>query len=272
MKAITLLVVSLAIFVAACASTLDRDSTSSLSAAFVGAHAPDDAARLAHGRRVADVVGCTSCHGVDLQGGSYADDPEEGFIFAPNLTRTMPTLTDVEFTRLIREGIHPRRERLFYMPAKTLQRIAKSDLDALIFYLRSLEQEGREWPLPTGGETTDQLMDLGILDTSSSAVAEFSEKLPSYLGPSFELGRYVAGVTCAECHGPDLLSGGTYAPSFSKLNYSTAELERLLVEGVTRHGESHGLMALVVSRNLSALTPEERAAVIDYVRALGANE
>ena len=53
---------------------------------FDGANATDRAAVVAHGKRLATVLDCTGCHGSDLRGSDLAERPEDGAMYAPNIT------------------------------------------------------------------------------------------------------------------------------------------------------------------------------------------
>ncbi|MCM8557288.1 cytochrome c [Sphingomicrobium sediminis] len=242
-------------------------------ATFIGAQSSSVAERRAHGARLADVLGCTSCHAENLQGEAFADDPDGEVIYAPNLTREIGKYSDAEFERLMRTGEHRWRENLFYMPSKSLQRLSDPDMAALAMYLRSLEPAGRNWPFPKDGEATERLVELGIFSTSNAKVDAFRDNVPPDFGPQFALGRYIASVTCAECHGADLSGVPNGAPGLQNMGaYDAQALELLLSKGINRHYETSGMMTLVARRELSALTDAERTAVIDYVMALSEDE
>ncbi|WP_265530225.1 cytochrome c [Sphingomicrobium marinum] len=241
-------------------------------ASFVGAEAATSDAKRDHGKRLSVVLGCNSCHGADYRGGNYSDDPDGGFIFASNLTRRMADLSDDQLVRLMREGVHPRRDALWYMPAKTLQRLSAPDMDALIAFLRTLEPAGRDWPLPRGGEATEALLDYGIIDQSPALVEEYRRKLPPDRGDAMALGRYVAAVTCSECHGAGL-QGSSSAPPLTEVAAMGRErLAMLLRTGTRDDGMSHGVMKFVAVRNLSSLKDAERDALLDYLMTLGPPE
>jgi mono/diheme cytochrome c family protein len=225
---------------------------------------------VSHGRRLSKILGCNACHGADYQGGSYADDPDGGFVYSSNLTRAVPRLSDKQLRLLLTEGIHPHRSNLWYMPAKNLQRLAAGDLDALVTFLRTLEHAGREWPIPADGEGTETLLELGILETSPILVQAYRHQLPLDLGPALSQGRYIAGVSCAECHGADL-RGSMSAPSLDAVKaYDRQAFARLLLEGETTGGREHGMMSLLAKRNLKHLTKGEVAALHDYLTARSA--
>lgn len=256
----------LALALASCSEVAPTSTGDAQVAAFDGAGASDRAAREAHGERLATVLACNSCHGADLTGGDYGEDADGGFIFAPNLTRALPHLSNWQLRRLLGEGIHPKRARFYYMPAKTLQRLSRDDMGSLVAYLRSLEPTGREWPAPDEGESTLALVEMGILETSNDRVQAYRVHRPPEIAGAPVQGRYIASVTCAECHGPALDGGLASAPSLQSAlgRYDEAQLRALLAG----HGKGE-LMKLVASRNLSALTDAERDALVAYLLALG---
>ena len=53
---------------------------------FEGADYQSDAAKVAHGKRLAIILDCTGCHGPNLQGTNLADKPEDGAMYAPNIS------------------------------------------------------------------------------------------------------------------------------------------------------------------------------------------
>ena len=55
----------------------------------------DEAAKLAHGKRLAGMLDCTGCHKADLQGQNVTrDDPNYGEMNAPNVTLLMAKYSD----------------------------------------------------------------------------------------------------------------------------------------------------------------------------------
>src|SRR6476619_1443978 len=63
----------------------------------------DRAAILAHGERLSHVLGCRGCHTETLEGQWFNDDdPSLGKLYASNLTRVIPTLTDAQLEALLR--------------------------------------------------------------------------------------------------------------------------------------------------------------------------
>src|SRR6266487_5523290 len=52
---------------------------------YEGAEYKTDAQKIAHGKRLADIVGCTDCHRANLEGGNVGGKPENGPMYAPNI-------------------------------------------------------------------------------------------------------------------------------------------------------------------------------------------
>ncbi|WP_265570286.1 c-type cytochrome [Sphingomicrobium nitratireducens] len=238
---------------------------------FQGAGVSDPAAKRAHGQRLGELLACSSCHGESYQGGAYTEDADGGYVFASNLTLAVPRLSDEQLTKLLREGVHPRRPNLWYMPSKSLQRLSRHDMAALVAFLRALEPAGEDWPEPQNGETTTALLQLGILQDGPELVEAYRDRMPPDLGDQVGYGRYIASVTCAECHGPDLSGEMGSAPPIGLVadRFDRAGLEALTgAGGASTHGE--GMMGLVAARNLSVLTDTERSALVDYLLVLRA--
>lgn len=241
---------------------------------FAGAEASDPAAVIAHGERLTHVFGCRGCHEPNLQGDWFnSDSPGLGKIYASNLTRVIPTMTDQQIESLIRTGRHPVRGDLWIMPSETLQRMSEPDLKAIIADLRTLTPAGDPTPPPAFADKGKAMIASGELKPVAAYMAEYKSKLPPDLGPKFAWGRYLVGATCAECHGADLTGIPDFEPGVSTPDldiagaYSDAELEQLLTTGKGKTKPDLGLMTEVGKAHFSYLTPEERAAIIAYVKA-----
>ena len=81
---------------------------------------PTDAASLAIGKHWAEMH-CQTCHGEDLGGGPFFEDPSLGYVDAPNLTAGKGgiggTNTDADWVRAIRHGIKHDGTSGFIMPS-----------------------------------------------------------------------------------------------------------------------------------------------------------
>ena len=72
---------------------------------------PSDAESLSEGKRIFQYRGCEACHGEDLQGLIYMDNPALGQVITPNLTSGQGGIaaerTDEDLVRAIKHGLRP---------------------------------------------------------------------------------------------------------------------------------------------------------------------
>ncbi len=259
------LLATLVCAVSACAPDSTQDSTSSepQPTAFDGALVQQAAAKAAHGKRIADVLGCTGCHGKDLQGERFYE------LYASNLTRDAANYTDQQLEHVLRVGVPPTGRELWGMPSELFQHLSAPDMEALIAYLRRLEPAGAptQPPLPFPADVR-QMIAKGELKPTAATVRDARALAPVDLGASHGLGRYIARVTCAECHGPEL-KGGSDTPDLTLVGaYSHDEFERLMVEGTGTGGRKlKPLMEGVSKGRFSKMTSRERQALYGYLKA-----
>ena len=241
---------------------------------FEGAAAAGPAARLAHGERLSWVLGCTGCHEANLQGSLFnSDAPELGKLYASNITRVIPTLTDAQLESLLRTGRHPTRGDLWIMPSEVFQRLSAADMAALIAYLRTVKPAGEPTPPPSLSARARADIASGKMKPVAKWVAQYKTEVPAQAGVEHTWGRYQASATCAECHGGNLEGIPDFEPGVSTPNldiagtYSAAELTRLLTTGEGKTRKDLGLMSLVGKGHFSRLTTRERDAIIAYLHA-----
>lgn len=231
------------------------------------------AAKSAHGERLSRVLGCRGCHGDGLVGQLWDNDPKGfGVMWASNLTRAVPTMTDQQFRDLMVKGRHPRRPDLWVMPSEMFQHLAQRDLDAIIAYLRTLPPVGEISPDPKLGPLAISQAKTGEVKAAALLVRDRRDQLPIDAGAATAQGRYMATVTCVECHGPRLDGQKSPEGSTPDLNtaaaYSRAEFEQLITRGVATGGRKlHPLMQSVAKGRFAHLTPRERNELYAYLKA-----
>ena len=164
---------------------------------------------------------CGGCHapegsvlpvGNDFMGD---DAPPVGTFLAPNLTPVhLSDWSDGELVRAIREGIHRDGRALLIMPSKELHALTDRDVQAIVAWLRSLPPAGDPTPRNRLNVLGAALINVAPLQQNQPPVTEpVLEPLP---GPTAEYGQYLAGMTCAICHGPDLRGdAGQQAPALT---------------------------------------------------------
>lgn len=177
-----------------------------------------DSATLVRGQHLATAITkCVDCHGDQLDGKPFIDDPVLGRVVALNLTRGKgglgDSLTDADLERAIRHGVARDGRSLRTMPSQEYQYLSDADLAAIVAYIRSRPAVDHELPptklklLPRVLLVTGQLPFLSAEEVAAHPGAPMSVA-PA---PTLAYGRYLARVGgCTGCHGPTL-SGGKIA-------------------------------------------------------------
>ena len=102
---------------------------------------PQDEASLQGGKRIFQYRGCEACHGEDLQGLVYMDNPALGQVITPNLTRGEGGIgaerTDSDLVSAVRHGIRPDGTPLLFMPSTEFYYLSDTDLSKTLAYVRS---------------------------------------------------------------------------------------------------------------------------------------
>ena len=237
---------------------------------FQGAEATKASARVAHGERLAAVLGCSGCHGSDLTGEDWGE-PGFGRLWTANLTRAVPRYDDAELIRIIQSGKRPDRE-LWEMPSHLFTQLSESDMAALIAFLRSVEPKGVDHPPPSFEEEGRQDIAAGILKPSPAHVAAEGAAWPPDAGPEHELGRYIVRSTCAECHQMDLRGGQPFPSATPRPDlrmvaaYDLPAFQHLLRTGKAAGNRELSLMSEVARGRYARLTDAEIAAVHRYLQ------
>ena len=154
--------------------------------------------------------GCVHCHGVDLAGAKVMENPAMGTVYGANLTpANLKDWSDEEIARAIRYGIHKSGRSLQFMPSHDYQGLAKSDVAALVAYLKSMPAVDKPSPINKFGPVAKTLSVLGKMPVMFPAkfidqTRGFDEKPAE--GPSAEFGKYLAG-SCMGCHGTAFRGG-----------------------------------------------------------------
>jgi mono/diheme cytochrome c family protein len=239
-------------------------------------------AAIAEGRRLGRLYGCQSCHGEDLRGRAYNDDPSRVRNHAPNLTRIAARSTDAELAQAIRQGVRPAtRQALWDMPSATFATMTDAELANLLAFMRSRPVGGGREPSDTPGLSGRLAILRGrtgdVVRGERSApvlIAAARAQPPLDLGPAYAQGRHIAATVCSECHGSDLRGdpreGG---PDLAAAGaYDLVQFQRLLRTGVPPSGRDLGEMSEVARKDLHVFTDAEIAALYAYLRGWAAAE
>jgi mono/diheme cytochrome c family protein len=236
--------------------------------AYEGANYKTQAAKIAHGKRLTETLGCTGCHGGDFQGKDMADNPNDGAMYSPNVTLLAAGYRDADFNRLFREGVPRDGREFWFMQVESYQFLSDADLAALIAYLRTLKPGGEVRPPFKLNRAEQKDADTGVLGDSRAQIAKYRANGPGDLGPRYAWGRYLVQTTCTACHNNALQGWPNFTPSLDIAGaYSKPELTALLTHGKGKGNKDVGPMSGIARAYFSHLTPREREAVVDYVLA-----
>jgi mono/diheme cytochrome c family protein len=236
---------------------------------FEGADYKDDAAKIAHGKRLTEVLHCNACHGDNLQGTNVsAGDPDFGDMNAPNITLLLAKYSDSDFDQLLRHGKPKDGREFWFMPVESYQFLSDGDLAAIVAYLRTFKPAGEQLPPIRKGKGFNAEVEKGLLAEAQAQIRRFATEAPNDLGPQHARGRDLARTVCTGCHNSKLQGYEGFTPDLDIAGaFTPAELETLLTTGKGKSKPDLGLMKNIVLSSLSKLTPAERQAIIAYLKA-----
>lgn len=230
------------------------------------------AAQRADAPRQLRVLGCLNCHGADLRGRLFFNEPGVAKLHAPNLTRIAADASDAQLERAIRQGIGHTGKPLFVMPSQEYQFLTDGEVAALIEAIRRFPAGGGEMPPLQVGPLGRIGVVTGKFQTAPTLVAAYRvERLPD-LGPRLAHARHVVETNCTECHGPALhgkeVKPGTIAPDLAiALAYDPDQFRTLLRTGTAVGNRPLTLMAEVARSDFHALTDAEIDDIHAYLTA-----
>ena len=248
-----------------------------------------------HGEEVFWAGGCASCHKAkdseeptSLPGGQRFAT-QFGTFIAPNIssdpTHGIGSWTLENFASALLNGTSPDGKHYFpAFPYTTYGRMTDQDVADLWAFMQTVPAEG------TPSEPHEVSFPFNIRASLGGWKLLFFK--PEWVAeaptPELERGRYLVEALghCAECHtprnalgGPDLSAWMTGAPNPSgkgkipgitpgQLDWAASDIAYYLETGFTPDFDSAGGEMADVVTNMARLTPEDRAAIAAYVKAL----
>jgi mono/diheme cytochrome c family protein len=170
---------------------------------------PIDTDAIARGKHIATIWACTRCHGEDLSGKIFTNDPLSGMIpllgtiSVPNLTSgkggVAASYTDTDWVRAIRHGIMPEGSGEVLM--FNYSTMSDEDLGDLIAFLKQLPLVDTNYPETSDGPILPIVDAAGLLPTSAEKI-DHSAPRPADPTPGAiaEYGKYLSAI-CVACHG-----------------------------------------------------------------------
>lgn len=190
---------------------------------------PTDSLSIAEGKRLA-TIHCAGCHGKDLGGTAFFEDPTMGSIPASNLTKGTggkgSQYNEMDFVRAIRHGVKRDGTPAFVMPAKEFQHLSNEDLGAIVAYIQAVPPVNKSWPLPKLTFMAKTLAGAGLFGDVLNAENIDHTTITKVTAPTkaatVEFGDYLVKIGgCRSCHGEQLNGmqsaepGAPFAPNIS---------------------------------------------------------
>ena len=235
---------------------------------------PTDSASLAEGARLAHILGCHGCHGEQLQGHLFVDEPSVMRVVAPNVTALVPRYSDAELARLIRHGVRRDGTGVLAMPVASFFQLRDVDVARVIAYLRTVPGvdgtlAGNELRLPGKLAVLKGAL-LPAAATLDHAARRHADDAAAADTTELSRGAYLARVACTECHGPEW-RGALEAPPLAAANgYSATEFASLLLDGRSRDGRDLPTMTKTARERFVWLSKGEVAAIYTFLQSLAA--
>lgn len=176
-----------------------------------------DSAMIAEGARLTSIKGCRDCHGTDLGGKMFTDDPLVGRLAAPNLTKgeggLPPTFGTHDWVRVLKHGLDDDSTSLWIMPSHKFAKLTEHDMKSIVAYCSQLPHVDRRFPEPKLGPLGRILTDLGEIPLLPAEFINHKEPLVREIKPevSVAYGKYLSG-SCTGCHQENLKGGKALAP------------------------------------------------------------
>ena len=253
---------------------------------------------LANGQITFNAGGCSSCHAVPGQpdrtrlGGGLAIPSPFGTFYAPNISPDpldgIGRWTEAEFVGAVTQGISPAGFHYFpAFPYTSYGHARVTDIRDLFAYLGTLapvsgKVRDHDVPFPFNIRRNVGIWKWLFLD-GKPFTADAARSAP------WNRGAYLVNSLghCAECHSPRNFLGGIIAaqrfaggpnpegegwvPNITQKGigeWSETDIAYFLETGQMPDGDSVGGSMVRVIRNISQLSPEDRAAIAEYIKSL----
>ncbi len=248
---------------------------------------PQDAASLQEGKRLLQTKGCADCHGEDMGGRVFVNEPPVGRFAGSNLTlgkgSRVVNYKDGDWIRAIRFGVDPEGRPLIMMPAGDFHGMSNRDLARMIAYLKTVPPVDRESETQKIGPVSRVLYNMNQMPLLFSyehldRQAEFIDDVK--VESTAEYGKYIANA-CLGCHGPGFSGGaipGTppswppaknLTPSGGFAQWSLEDFKKVLRTGLTP--DNHQINPQFMPwKATQAMTDVEIEALFKFLKTLPA--
>lgn len=178
---------------------------------------PEDSASIAAGKHLYEIKGCGECHGADLRGKVFVDDPAIGRIAGNNLTYGkggLPESFDNKaWLRAMRHGLNAENKTLLLMPSEEFSRLDDHDIAALIAFCKAQPKIDTPSVPIKMGPMGKVLSVLGKIPLFPAEIIDHRQQQPALVvkAPTADYGKYLS-ASCTGCHKPSLTGGDNPVP------------------------------------------------------------
>jgi mono/diheme cytochrome c family protein len=245
---------------------------------------PNDSASIEHGAYIYKTT-CAGCHGKDLSGTAFFNDPAIGSIPAPNLTSGLGGLdnytSDQDYILAIRHGVSPEGKPLVIMPSEAFWYFSDQDLGSLIAYIKSVPALDNDL-----GERNIAFVGKILLGAGMFGDVVFAETIPHDQQPpvapvraeSADYGEYLVTVRhCISCHGENLNGsqspepGAPFSPNLTPggilSTWTSLDFITVMRTGNTPTGQQLDKQAMPIEE-FGQMTDEDLTAIFMYLQSL----
>lgn len=222
---------------------------------------------ISEGERLARVYGChEGCHGKDMEGQVFFEQPFLARIIAPNLTLAADRYSTSEFEAIVRQGIKPDGKSVLGMPSASFSFLTDNDLSSILAFIKSYPDSDND----SGESSFGLLARLGLLtgkyQPAAAQIAALGDSDSAKPASPADKGEYLAMTACSECHGMQL--EGDFAPNLVIAKaYDLEAFTALMKEGQSIGGNEMELMSLVSQKRFAHLTDGEVAALHEFLQS-----
>lgn len=241
---------------------------------------PTDNASIEEGKRLTSIY-CAGCHGDDLAGTEFFNDPAIGVVDSPNLTSGSGGVggryTDTDWVRAIRHGVDSQGKPLFIMPSKDFHYFSDEDLGQIIAFLKtapSVGNESSDFSITPLGRILVGVGAFGNVINAETIDHETQPPTAPFPSVSNEYGGYlVQTFGCRTCHGEDLAGAKDPSPDAPQSPNLTSGgslgswSEQYFIS-IVRMRESEWMPY----KSLKKMTDDELTAIFMYLQSIPSQE
>ena len=243
---------------------------------------PADSTSVARGRHLATAVSqCVNCHGDNLAGKVFVDNPAMGQLYSANLTRGKGGIggsyTDTDYVRAIRHGLGRDHRPLLAMPSDAFFIMSDADVASLVAYLKTLPPVDAVLPPKRIGPLARALYVATDFPLVPAEEIPHDQPRPATITPgvSREYGDYLASIGgCKSCHLKDLNGGVPVEGNVMSANltptgigkWTQADFVKAMRSGIRPDGRV--LSAAMPWPYMRLMTDDELGALWVYLRSL----